>query len=90
MFGGPVEGVEGVGLAQVGYPREKAVQWWRQLGGGRDVPMTAIEAMAAQDRLTRPEAIDIRAQGRLTETIRYRFPDGRIFADARRLDDRAA
>ena len=79
-----------VGLGQVGYPREKAVQWWRQLGGDRDVPMTAVEAMAVQDQLTCPAAIDVRAQGRLTETIRYRFPDGRIFADTRRLDDRAA
>jgi DNA repair protein RadD len=79
-----------LGLTQAGYPREKAVQWWRQLGGGRDAPMTGAEALDRQDSLTRPDAIEIRGQGRLTESVRYRFPDGRIFAETRRLGDLAA
>ncbi|MHC2090166.1 DEAD/DEAH box helicase [Methylobacterium sp. CM6244] len=74
-----------IALEQAGYPREKAVQWWRQLGGGRDVPMTVAEALTRIDDLTRPSAILIRANGRLSESISYRFPDGRTFVDTRRL-----
>ncbi|WP_019903160.1 DEAD/DEAH box helicase [Methylobacterium sp. 77] len=74
-----------IALEQTGYLREKAVQWWRQLGGGRDVPMTVDEALARVDDLSRPAAILIRANGRLSESISYRFPDGRTFVDTRRL-----
>ena len=74
-----------IALEQAGYGREKAVQWWRQLGGGRDVPMTVAEALTRIDDLTRPSAILIRANGRLSESISYRFPDGRTFVDTRRL-----
>jgi DNA repair protein RadD len=74
-----------LGLEQAGYPREKAVQWWRQLGGGRSAPMTVAEALDERHVLTRPEAIQVLASGRLTEAISYRFADGRTFADTRRL-----
>lgn len=74
-----------IGLELAGYPREKAVQWWRQLGGGRDVPMSVAEALARTDDLTRPAAILVRANGRLSESVSYRFPDGRTFVDTRRL-----
>ncbi len=74
-----------IDLEQTGYPREKAVQWWRQLGGGRDVPMSVAEALARTDDLTRPAAILVRANGRLSESVSYRFPDGRTFVDTRRL-----
>lgn len=73
-------------LEQTGYPREKAVQWWRQLGGGRDAPMSVAEALDRAGDLTRPAAILIRANGRLSESVSYRFPDGRTFVDTRRLD----
>jgi DNA repair protein RadD len=75
-----------IDLERTGYPREKAVQWWRQLGGGRDVPMSVAEALDRADDLTRPAAILIRANGRLSESVSYRFPDGRTFVDTRRLD----
>lgn len=74
-----------IALEQAGYGREKAVQWWRQLGGGRDVPMTVAEALARTDDLTRPAAILVRANGRFSESVSYRFPDGRTFVDTRRL-----
>ncbi|WP_264049939.1 DEAD/DEAH box helicase [Methylobacterium flocculans] len=74
-----------VALEQAGYPREKAVQWWRQLGGGRDAPMTVADAVDQRHALTRPRAIQVRASGRLTESISYRFDDGRTFADTRRV-----
>ncbi|MFD1300737.1 DEAD/DEAH box helicase [Methylobacterium marchantiae] len=74
-----------IALERTGYPREKAVQWWRQLGGGRDVPMTVAEALARAGDLTGPSAILIRANGRLSESVSYRFPDGRTFVDTRRF-----
>ncbi|MCJ2037039.1 DEAD/DEAH box helicase [Methylobacterium sp. J-068] len=74
-----------LGLEQAGYPREKAVQWWRQHGGGRDAPMTVAEAVERQHGLVCPQAIQVRASGRLTEAVSYRFADGRTFADTRRV-----
>ncbi|KQU05634.1 helicase [Methylobacterium sp. Leaf469] len=79
-----------IGLEQTGYPREKAVQWWRQFGGGRDVPMSVSEALDRADDLTRPAAILIRTNGRLSESVSYRFADGRTFVDTRRLDGAGA
>ena len=74
-----------IALEQAGYGREKAVQWWRQFGGGRDVPMTVAEALARTEELTRPAAILVRANGRFSESVSYRFADGRTFVDTRRL-----
>jgi DNA repair protein RadD len=76
-----------IDLERTGYPREKAVQWWRQLGGGRDVPMSVTEALERVGDLTRPDAILIRANGRLSESVSYRFPDGRTFVETRRLGE---
>ena len=42
-------------------------------------------ALDERHALTRPEAIQVLASGRLTEAISYRFADGRTFADTRRL-----
>ncbi|WP_311274961.1 DEAD/DEAH box helicase [Methylobacterium sp. WCS2018Hpa-22] len=74
-----------IALEQAGYGREKAVQWWRQLGGGRDVPMTVAEALSRTEELTRPAALLVRANGRFSESVSYRFADGRTFVDTRRL-----
>ncbi|TXN34109.1 ATP-dependent helicase, partial [Methylobacterium sp. WL7] len=40
-----------------GYEREKAVLWWRGLGGGRDAPMDAAGFLERADSLARPAAI---------------------------------
>ncbi|WP_267426620.1 DEAD/DEAH box helicase [Methylobacterium sp. GC_Met_2] len=72
-----------------GYEREKAVQWWRGLGGGRDAPMRTVGFLDRADRLTRPAAIRIRP-GRLTEQIECRAEDGRILGDTRRRAGSAA
>jgi DNA repair protein RadD len=72
-----------------GYEREKAVQWWRGLGGGRDAPMTATEFLARAESLSRPAAIRIRP-GRLSEQIECRARDGRILGDVRRTSRHAA
>jgi DNA repair protein RadD len=75
-----------VHLEHSGYLREKAVQWWRHHGGGRDAPTTVAAALERQGDLIRPEAILIES-GRLTRSTRYRFGDGRVFAEARRLEE---
>lgn len=79
-----------LGLEQRGYPREKAVAWWRQLSGGQPAPMTVAEALDQQGDLVRPLAIQVLANGRNAESVSYRLPDGRIFADTRRLSDVAS
>ena len=66
-----------------GYEREKAVHWWRGLGGGRDAPMTAAGFLERAACLTRPAAIRIRP-GRLSEQIECRARDGRILGAVRR------
>lgn len=66
-----------------GYLRQKAVQWWRGLGGGGDAPMTVAEIVDRQDELLRPSAIRVRTL-RLAEQVECRLPDGRTFTDLRR------
>ena len=66
-----------------GYLRQKAVGWWRGLGGGADAPMTAIDLADRRDELQRPSAVRVRAAG-LSEQIECRMPDGRVFTDLRR------
>ncbi|GEO98353.1 DEAD/DEAH box helicase [Methylobacterium haplocladii] len=77
-------------LEASGYEREKAVQWWRGLGGTRPAPMTVAEALERREELSRPVAIQVRANGRLSENVAYRFEDGRTFSDVRRREDLAA
>jgi DNA repair protein RadD len=72
-----------------GYEREKAVSWWRGLGGGRDAPMDAAGFLEHAGSLSRPAAIRL-LPGRLSEQIACRTEAGRILSDARRLSGRAA
>lgn len=72
-----------------GYEREKAVSWWRGLGGGRDAPMDAAGFLEQAGSLSRPTAIRI-LPGRLSEQIACRTEAGRVLSDARRVDGRAA
>ncbi|TXN61118.1 DEAD/DEAH box helicase [Methylobacterium sp. WL6] len=77
-------------LERTGFARDKAVQWWRGLGGGRAAPMDAAEALDRRDELVCPAAIRIRPSGRASEEVACRFPDGRIVSDVRRLADALA
>ncbi len=88
---GPAEAAWRVRLRpeRSGYEREKAVSWWRGLGGGRDAPMSAAEFLERAALLARPASIRIRP-GRLSEHIDCRTRDGRILGDVRRLGGRAA
>ncbi|MDP4024077.1 DEAD/DEAH box helicase [Methylobacterium sp. NEAU 140] len=72
-----------------GYAREKAVLWWRGLGGGRDAPMDAAGFLDGADGLEPPAAIRVR-RGRLSEEIACRAAGGRVVGDVRRLVGRAA
>ncbi len=78
-----------LGLEGRGYAREKAVLWWRGLGGGRDAPVSAAEALRRRDELERPAQLRVRPAGRLNAEVSLRFPDGRVFADTRRMEDPA-
>lgn len=72
-----------------GYEREKAVLWWRGLGGGRDAPLDAADFLAAAATLEAPHAIRVTAKA-LSKEIACRAADGRILADVHRRVDRAA
>jgi DNA repair protein RadD len=70
-----------------GHLREKGVQWWRGLGGGREAPLTVAEACARLDELTRPAAIRVRP-GRLADEVECRLPDGRVVRAMQRTEAR--
>ncbi|GJD33172.1 DEAD/DEAH box helicase [Methylobacterium aerolatum] len=72
-----------------GYEREKAVLWWRGLGGGRDAPMDAMEFLRAADDLPGLGAVRVTAKA-LSRELACRAADGRILGDVHRLADRAA
>lgn len=65
-----------------GYEREKAVSWWRGLGGGRDAPMTAAGFLEGAGSLARPAAVRVRP-GRVSEQIECRTREGRILGERR-------
>jgi DNA repair protein RadD len=64
---------EWVCLEHGGFPREKAVAWWRQRGPGLPVPATVTDALAQAERLRVPAAIAVRPSGRFTEVVGARF-----------------
>ncbi|MGC5780690.1 DEAD/DEAH box helicase [Methylobacterium sp. NFXW15] len=72
-----------------GYEREKAVLWWRGLGGGRDAPADAAGFLAGVDALTGPAEIRLSDKA-LSRELSCRAADGRILADVHRLAERAA
>jgi len=72
-----------------GYEREKAVLWWRGLGGGRDAPMDASGFLTEADSLAGPGAVRVTAKA-LSRELACQAADGRILGDVHRLADRAA
>lgn len=72
-----------------GYEREKAVLWWRGLGGGRDAPLDAAGFLAGADDLASPSAVRVTDKA-LSRELSCRAADGRILTDTHRLADRAA
>ena len=55
-----------------GFPRAKAVRWWRARTN-LPVPMTVDEALAAAHHLRRPEEIGIKPAGKYTDIVEYRL-----------------
>ena len=72
-------------LEATGFAREKAVQWWRRLGGEMPPPLDIEEALDRSDELVRPEAVRVVPTGRLSETVDYRLAGGATWTDTRRV-----
>jgi DNA repair protein RadD len=64
---------EWVCFEHTGFPREKAVAWWRHRAPHLPAPATVQEAMRHQDDLRQPIAIQTRPAGQYTEIIKVRF-----------------
>ncbi len=64
---------EWVCLEHTGFPREKAVAWWRRRAPHLPAPATVHEALEHQDALRQPVAIQTRPSGQYTEIVNMRF-----------------
>ena len=64
---------EWVCFEHTGFPRDKAVGWWRRRAGNLPPPATVDEALQQADRLRRPIAIQVRPAGQYTEIAAARF-----------------
>ena len=64
---------EWVCFEHTGFPRDKAVGWWRRRAGNLPPPATVDEALQQVDQLRRPIAIQVRPAGQYTEIAAARF-----------------
>jgi DNA repair protein RadD len=64
---------EWVCFEHTGFPRDKAVGWWRRRAGNLPPPSTVNEALEQLDQLRRPIAIQVRPAGQYTEIAAARF-----------------
>jgi DNA repair protein RadD len=64
---------EWVCFEHTGFPRDKAVGWWRRRAGNQPAPTTVDEALGLLDHLRRPIAIQVRPTGQYTEIAAARF-----------------
>lgn len=64
---------EWVCFEHTGFPREKAVGWWRRRAGSLPPPTTVDAALEQLDQLRRPVAIQVRPTGQYTEITAARF-----------------
>lgn len=64
---------EWVCFEHTGFPRDKAVGWWRRRAGNLPPPSTINEALEQLDQLRRPIAIQVRPAGQYTEIAAARF-----------------
>lgn len=64
---------EWVCFEHTGFPRDKAVGWWRRRAGNLPPPSTVDEALGHLDQLRRPIAIQVRPAGQYTEIAAARF-----------------
>jgi DNA repair protein RadD len=64
---------EWVCFEHTGFPRDKAVSWWRRRAGNLVPPVTVEEALQHLPDLHRPIAIQVRPAGQYTEIAAVRF-----------------
>jgi DNA repair protein RadD len=64
---------EWVCFEHTGFPREKALVWWRRRAGNLPPPATVDEALRQVSYLRRPIAIQVRPVGQYTEITAVRF-----------------
>lgn len=64
---------EWVCFEHAGFPRDKAVGWWRRRAGNLPPPATVDAALEHLDQLRRPIAIQVRPAGQYTEITAARF-----------------
>ncbi|MFO0161118.1 MAG: DEAD/DEAH box helicase, partial [Alphaproteobacteria bacterium] len=70
---GLIQHSEWVCFEHTGFPRDKALSWWRRRAPDLPPPMTVDEALAQQHHLRRPIAIQVRPTGQYTEITAVRF-----------------
>ena len=64
---------EWVCFEHAGFPREKAVTWWRSRAPHLPAPFTVGEALQQHEALRQPRAIQVRPVGQYTEIVSARF-----------------
>ena len=64
---------EWICFEHTGFPREKAIGWWRRRAEGVPMPATVDEALHQLSVLRRPTAIQVRPAGQYTEIAAARF-----------------
>jgi DNA repair protein RadD len=70
---GLVQHSEWVCLEHSGYPRERAVGWWRRRAPDLPIPSSVEAALEASDALRVPAAIQVRPVGQYTEIVAARL-----------------
>ena len=70
---GLVRHSEWICFEHTGFPREKALSWWRRRAGDLPPPATVDEALGHFEALRRPIAIQVRPAGQYTEIAAARF-----------------
>jgi len=57
-----------------GYPKEKALKWWRRrMSGPGILPANTVDAISKADSLLKPVEIQVRKNGKYTEIVEVKF-----------------
>jgi DNA repair protein RadD len=57
-----------------GYPKDKALKWWRRrMTGPGILPNATVDAIAKAENLIKPVEIKVRKNGKYTEIVEFRF-----------------
>lgn len=55
-----------------GFPRQKAIQWWRSMGGQLPIPETVVEAIGREKELRQPSHVLVKP-GKFAEIVNRKF-----------------